>query len=94
MVHRAIYIEVGPHLRLSTGRVIGHQIWVRWDSRCVRVFNERMEQIQIHSRVEPGRSSRVLGVGGLHAPVLDSCRIGSAEPGFLAKNAVNGSRGL
>jgi hypothetical protein len=35
--------------------LIGRQVWVRWDSRCVRVFNERMEQMQIHTRVEPGQ---------------------------------------
>jgi hypothetical protein len=33
-----------------------------------------MEQVQIHSRVEPGRFSHVLGARGLHAPVLSSCR--------------------
>ena len=32
-----------------------------------------MEQVQIHSRVEPGRFSHVLGARGLHAPVIRSC---------------------
>ena len=54
--------------------LIGHQVWVRWDSRCVRVFNERLEQVQIHARVEPGRFSHVLGARGLHTPVIKSCR--------------------
>ena len=33
-----------------------------------------MEQVQIHTRVEPGRFSHVLGARGLHAPVISSCR--------------------
>jgi hypothetical protein len=33
-----------------------------------------MEQMQIHTRIEPGQFSRALGAGGLHAPVLSSCR--------------------
>jgi len=33
-----------------------------------------MEQVQIHTRVEPGQFSHVLGARGLHAPVIKSCR--------------------
>ena len=40
----------------------------------MRIFNERMEQVQLHSRVEPGQFSHVLGTRGLHAPVIKSCR--------------------
>jgi transposase len=65
-VQRAFY-EVPPEY-------IGRQVWVRWESRCVRILNDRMEQVQMHTRIEPGRFSRVLGVGGLSAPVLASCR--------------------
>ena len=49
-------------------------MWVRWDSRCVRIFNDRLEQVQIHIRLEPGKFSRILGVAGMSAPVLSSCR--------------------
>jgi hypothetical protein len=40
----------------------------------VRIFNERMEQVQIHTRIEPGKFSRCLGAGGFSAPVRSSCR--------------------
>ncbi|MFX4366145.1 hypothetical protein ABTA40_19950, partial [Acinetobacter baumannii] len=30
-------------------------MWVRWDSRLVRIFNDRWEQIGILSKAEPGR---------------------------------------
>jgi hypothetical protein len=73
-VHRDSYVEVARAYYEVPAELIGHQVWVRWDSRCVRVFNQKMEQVQIHSRVEPGRFSHVLGARGLHAPVLSSCR--------------------
>jgi hypothetical protein len=36
---------------------LGHRLWVRWDSRLVRVFNDHLEQIAVHVRHEPGRFS-------------------------------------
>jgi len=32
-------------------------VWVRWDSRFVRVYNHRFDQIAVHARHEPGRFS-------------------------------------
>jgi hypothetical protein len=34
---------------------MGRRLWVRWDSRLVRVFNDRWEQIAVHAKAEPGR---------------------------------------
>ena len=73
-VHRDSYVEVARAFYEVPAELIGHQVWVRWDSRCVRIFNQRMEQVQIHTRVEPGHFSHVLGARGLHAPVIKSCR--------------------
>ena len=39
-------------------------VWVRWDSRVLRVFNHRWEQIALHVRREPGRFSTL----GEHVP--------------------------
>ena len=36
---------------------LGHTLWVRWDSRLVRVFNERMESICVHAAQPPGKFS-------------------------------------
>ena len=30
-------------------------VWVRWDSRVVRSFNQRMEQIAFNDKLLPGR---------------------------------------
>ncbi len=43
---------------------IAQRVWVRWDQREVRIFNQRWEQIQIHRRLEPGQFSKVLAIGG------------------------------
>jgi hypothetical protein len=43
---------------------IRSEVWVRWDLRMVRVFNTKMEQIAVHPRLEPGRFSQCLGIGG------------------------------
>lgn len=73
-VHRDSYVEVQKSFYEAPPEYIGRQVWVRWDSRCVRIFNERMEQVQIHTRIEPGKFSRCLGAGGLSAPVRSSCK--------------------
>jgi len=36
---------------------LGHTLWVRWDSRLVRVFNEQMETICIHATQALGKFS-------------------------------------
>lgn len=73
-VHRDGYVEVARSYYEVPAELIGHQVWVRWDSRCVRIFNQKMQQVQIHSRVQAGCFSHVLGARGLHAPVIRSCR--------------------
>ena len=52
-----------------------------------------MEQIQIHNRVEPGRFSRVLGAGGLHAPVISSCRYWISRAAVLGEQCGQWAQG-
>ena len=73
-VHRDSYVEVEKAFYEAPPELIGREIWVRWDSRCVRIFNERMEQVGMHTRLEAGKFSRSLGAGGFSVPVLSSCR--------------------
>jgi transposase len=73
-VNRDSFVEVQKAYYEAPPEYIGRRVWVRWDSRCVRLFNQRMEQVQIHTRIEPGKFSRILGAAGLSAPVLSSCR--------------------
>jgi transposase len=73
-VHQDGYVAVAKAYYEVAPEYIGQQVWVRWDSRCVRIFNDRMEQVRMHTRLEPGKFSRVLGAGGFSAPILISCR--------------------
>jgi transposase len=57
MVHRDGHVEVERAYYAVPPEYLARQVWVRWDSRLVRVFNERMEQIAVHTRQEPGRFS-------------------------------------
>lgn len=34
---------------------VGRSVWVWWDARLVRVFNERLDQIAVHRRDEQGK---------------------------------------
>lgn len=82
-VHRDSYVEVAKAYYEAPPEYIGRQLWVRWDARTVRLFNERMEQVRIHARIEPGRFSRSLGAGGLSAPVRHSCRYWESRAALL-----------
>jgi transposase len=54
-VHRDGHVEVAKSYYSVPPEYLGREVWVRWDSRLVRVFNSRFEQISVHSRVPPGR---------------------------------------
>ena len=82
-VHQDSFVYVQKAYYEAPPEYIGRTVWARWDSRYVRLFNERMEQIQIHARMEPGVFSRVLGTGGLSAPVVASCRHWIGRVGML-----------
>jgi len=71
-VHRDSYIEVKGSYYEVPARYIGRKVWVRWDGAMVRVFDHRMKQIATHTRLERGRFSQVLGVGGCRGSVEES----------------------
>jgi transposase len=56
-VHRDGHVEVDKAYYSVPPEYLGHEVWVRWDSRLVRVFNLRMKQIAIHVKADPGRFS-------------------------------------
>jgi transposase len=63
-VHRDSYVEVAKSYYHVPPEYIGREVWTRWDTREVRVFNQRWEQIALHRRLEPGQFTRTLGLGG------------------------------
>lgn len=54
-VHRDGYIEVGKAYYSVPPEYVGRKVWVRWEPRLVRIFNQRMEAIALHTRHEPGK---------------------------------------
>jgi hypothetical protein len=57
VVHRDAHVEVDHAYYSVPPEYLGRQVWVRWDARLVRIFNDRMEPIETHLKQEPGRFS-------------------------------------
>jgi len=56
-VHRDGHVEVERAYYAVPPEYLSRQVWVRWDGRLVRIYNERMQRISVHPRQEPGRFS-------------------------------------
>ncbi len=56
-VNRDGHVEVAKAYYSAPPEYLGRRVWVRWDARTVRLFNQRFEQIALHVRQEPGRFS-------------------------------------
>lgn len=68
-VHRDSYVEVDKAFYTVPPEYIAQVVWVRWDSREVRIFNQRWEQIRLHAHLQPGQFDKVLGLGGGDGPL-------------------------
>lgn len=56
-VNRDGHVEVAKAYYSVPPEYLGRTVWVRWDTRLVRIFNHRWEQVTIHVRHEKGRFS-------------------------------------
>lgn len=54
-VHRDGHLEVDKAFYSAPPEYVGRRLWVRWDARLVRIFNDRWEQVVVHAKTEPGR---------------------------------------
>jgi len=54
-VHRDGHVEVERAYYSVPPEYLTREVWVRWDARLVRIFNSRMEPLEIHVKQEPGR---------------------------------------
>lgn len=57
IVQRDGHVAVARAFYSAPPEYVGHQVWVRWDSHLVRLFNRQKVQIAVHARREPGRFS-------------------------------------
>jgi transposase len=93
-VHRDSYVEVAKAYYAVPPEYIGQPVWVRWDQRQVRIFNQRGEQIQIHRRLEPGQFSRVLGIGGGQGTLQSNLQYWLGRASELGTDGAAWARGL
>jgi transposase len=54
-VYRDGYVEVEKGFYSAPPEYVGRRLWVRWDARLVRIYNDRWEQLIVHAKTEPGR---------------------------------------
>ena len=67
-VHRDGHIEVEKAFYHVPPEYLRQDVWVRYDSREVRIFTKiadgSLRQIQVHRRLEPGKFTNARGIGG------------------------------
>jgi len=102
VVHRDGHVEVAKAYYSVPPEYVGRTVWVRWDSRIVRVFNDRFEQLAIHTRHEAGRfstdsghlsSRKISGVERGATELLRRARLIGAQTGRWAESMLK-SRGI
>jgi hypothetical protein len=83
-VHRDGYVEFKRAYYSAPPEYVGRQVWVRQESRLLRLYNTRREQIALHALAEPGkfttdlshlhsRKRHIIERGADH--LLDRCRL-------------------
>jgi transposase len=63
-VHCDGHVQIGNAYYQVPHEYIGQEVWVRWDSRLVRIFDHRFVQIAVLSRQQPGQFTNPLGARG------------------------------
>ena len=74
-VSRDGHVEVAKAFYSVPPEYLGREVWVRWNGRTVRVFNDRMQQVAIHAKHDHGRYST-------DARHLDPTKINGLERGI------------
>jgi transposase len=54
-VHRDGYVAFSQSYYSAPPEYVGREVWVRAETRLVRLYNLRFEPIGVHARAEPGR---------------------------------------
>ncbi len=107
-VHRDGHVEVERAYYSAPPEYVGRRVWVRWDARLLRIFNERLEQLAVHALQEPGRfstlkqhiaSEKIAGVERGAVWLLSRVRLLGAQAGqwaeaMIAQRGIEGVRVL
>ena len=100
-VHRDGYVEFQKAYYSAPPEYVGHQVWVRQETRLLRLYNARREQIALHALAEPGkfttdpahlhsRKRHIIERGADY--LLDRCRVIGPLTGTWAE-AMHQTRG-
>jgi transposase len=100
-VHRDGYVEFKRAYYSAPPEYVGRKVWVRQESRLLRLYNTRREQIALHALAEPGkfttdpahlhsRKRHIIERGADH--LLDRCRLIGPLTGTWAE-AMHQTRG-
>ena len=107
-VHRDGHVEFDKAYYSVPPEYLAREVWVRGESRVVRILNHRLEVVAMHARAEPGRfattdahihAHKKSGVERGAAYWLDRCRLIGPDTGawaaaFFAHRGVYGIRAL
>jgi hypothetical protein len=96
-VHGDGYVELKRAYYSVPPEYVGRQVWVRWESRLLRVINQRREVIAVHALAEPGKFTT--DPTHLHSPyrrvvqeslehLLDRARLIGPQTGSWAQSMV------
>ncbi len=107
-VHRDGHVEFAKAYYSVPPEYLGREVWVRGETRVIRILNHRQEVVAAHARVEPGRFATTAAHIHAHKKSgvergaeywLDRCRLigphtAAWAEGFLAHRGVYGLRAL
>lgn len=102
VVHRDGHVEVDRAYYSVPPEYMGRTVWVRWDSRLVRVFNGEFVQLAVHVRHEAGRfstdskhlaSEKISGVERGATELLRRARLVGPQTARWAENMLK-TRGI
>jgi transposase len=93
-VHRDSYVEIAKSYYAVGPEYIGQRVWARWDGREVRIFNERWQQLQYYRRLEPGKFSQTLGIGGGKSTLDNNLAYWQRRAAALGTDCAAWSKGL
>ena len=93
-VHRDAYVEVDKSYYHVPPEYIGRILWARWDNHCVRLFNQRWEQVRMHAKLQPGQFTKVKGIGGGAGSLEQNIAYWLRRAGELGQPCADWAQGL
>lgn len=107
-VHRDGHVEFDKAYYSVPPEYLAREVWIRGESRVIRILNHRQETIALHARVDPGRfatteahihAHKKSGVERGAQYWLERCRLigphtAAWAAGFFAQRGVYGLRAL